>query len=298
MSPVGGAVTQGHLGIWSDRHMLSLARLAREIKAKDSVATIQLHHGGRRASSALNGKATLCPWDDDEQGVRAMTTAEVHRVTQDFIRGAERASDAGFDGVELHGAHGYLIGEFLDLRNQRADGYGGRLDDRVRMLFEIVDGIRDRTRPDFQLGVRLSPERYGISLDEAKIVAEWLMTSGKLDFLDMSLWDVFKEPEEAPFHGKPLISHFTGLARGNTRLGVAGHIGDARTAQSCLNAGADYVLIGRGAVLHSDFPRRAIADPAFTSMKTPVTREYLRKQGVSDPFLGYLIGFWPDFVTD
>ena len=96
------------------------------------------------------------------------------------------------------------------------------MENRWRILDEIIDGVRARCRDDFMLGVRLSPERFGMRLTEVKSTAQRLMEGGQLDFLDMSLWDVFKEPVEDAHQGRSLLSHFAELPRGNTRLGVAG----------------------------------------------------------------------------
>jgi 2,4-dienoyl-CoA reductase-like NADH-dependent reductase (Old Yellow Enzyme family) len=226
-----------------------------------------------------------------------MSTGEVEQMVEDFVLAATRAERAGFNGVELHGAHGYLLAQFFDAENnQRSDRYGGSFENRTRVLFEIIDGIRRRTAADFQLGVRLSPERFGVTLAEARALAQRLMGCGKIDYLDMSLWDAFKQPEEQQFHGKRLIDWFTELERGTTRLGVAGKIMDAATARASLDSGADYVLIGRAAILHHDFPQRVKANPRFESIERPVTQAYLREEGVGPAFMDYLTNAWKGFV--
>lgn len=289
----------GQLGIWDDKHLPGLSRLARGIREQGSLAAVQLHHAGRRAATAHTGLPASCPWDDAETQARAMSTGEVEQLIADFVRAAQRAEQAGFEGVELHGAHGYLIGQFLDSENNhRTDGYGGSFAERQRVLWAIIDGIRASTGPEFQLGVRLSPERFGIPLDEARALAKALMTSGQIDYLDMSLWDVFKEPSEQKHKGKPLIACFTDLERSACKLGVAGKIMSAATAQRCLDMGSDYVLIGRAGIIHHDFPQLAIADPAFGAKPRPLSRDYLRAEGVSDVFLGYIKQNWPDFIED
>jgi 2,4-dienoyl-CoA reductase-like NADH-dependent reductase (Old Yellow Enzyme family) len=288
----------GQLGIWSDAHLPGLERLARTINASGSLSAVQLHHAGRRSPSDLIGETPLAPWDDAESGARAMSTGEVEQVVEDFIRAAVRAERAGFNGVELHGAHGYLLAQFLDAENnRRGDRYGGSFENRTRVLFEIIDGVRRRTAADFQLGVRLSPERFGVTLSEARSLAQRLMSCGNIDYLDMSLWDAFKQPEEQQFHGKPLIDWFTELARGTTRLGVAGKIMDGACAQACLDSGADYVLVGRAAILHHDFPQRVKANPRFESKARPVTQAYLREEGVGPAFMDYLANTWTGFVS-
>lgn len=147
------------------------------------------------------------------------------------------------------------------------------------------------------LGVRLSPERFGIRLAEAVEMAQRLMTEEQLDFLDMSLWDVFKEPEEADYRGRTLMSYFTELDRGHTRLGVAGKIRTPQEAEATMAAGVDWIMLGRAAILHHDFPHRYRADPVFKPVELPVTRQYLNEEGVSEKFVAYL-SRRPGFVAD
>jgi 2,4-dienoyl-CoA reductase-like NADH-dependent reductase (Old Yellow Enzyme family) len=289
----------GQLGIWSDKHLPGLERLARGIRAEGSVSSVQVQHSGLRADPKLSGLPRVAPWDDAESGARALTTGEVEQLAEDFIVASLRAERAGFDGVELHGAHGYLLCEFLDPKhNLRTDRYGGSFENRTRVFWEIIDGIRARAGEDFQVGVRISPERFDIDIGEELVFARQLMTCGKIDYLDMSLWDCFKEPMDPAYQGRPLIDLFTELERGGTPLGVAGKIMDAATAQKCLEHGADFVLIGRGAILHHDFPKRAIADSAFRSVERPVTREHLRNEGLGPAFVDYMATGWKGFVAD
>jgi 2,4-dienoyl-CoA reductase-like NADH-dependent reductase (Old Yellow Enzyme family) len=293
----GGQAFAGQLGIWSDAQLPGLTRLATAIRAAGSVSAVQLHHGGRRTEPALSGEPRLAPWDDAETGATALTTDEVEQLREDFIAAALRAERAGFDGVELHGAHGYMLGSFLDAdNNHRTDRYGGSFDNRVRLLFEIIDGIRARAVPTLQLGVRISPERFGIPLAEARELARRLLATEQLDMLDLSLWDVFKAPAEEAYAGTELIDHFVDLPRHGTALGVAGKITNAPHAQRCLDRGADFVLIGRGAILHHDFAARAIADPDFTSRSLPVPPETLAAEGLSPGFITYMRN-WKGFVA-
>jgi 2,4-dienoyl-CoA reductase-like NADH-dependent reductase (Old Yellow Enzyme family) len=289
----------GQLGISADRHLPGLTRLAAALREAGSVSAVQLQHSGRRAKAEYTGQTPVCPWDDAETGARALSTSEVEQAVQDFVDAAVRAEAAGFDGAELHGAHGYLLAQFLDAEhNQRSDRYGGSFENRCRMLFETIAGVRARTGPNFQLGLRLSPERFGIQLAEARELARQVLAGGQLDYLDLSLWDVFKEPVEPTHKGKPLIDHFTDLPRHGTRLGVAGKLMTAASAKACLEHGADFVLIGRAAILHHDFARRAMADAAFQSVPRPVTQAYLAAEGVGPAFVHYLKTEWRDFVAD
>lgn len=293
----GGKAWQGQLGISDDRHLPGLARLADGIRAAGSVSSVQLHHGGRRADPALTGVPNVAPWTDASRNTRALTTGEIQLAVEQFVAAAVRAEMAGFDGVEVHGAHGYLVCQFLDGRhNQRTDGYGGALEDRSRMLFDILRGIRARTGASFQVGLRLTPEGNGITLPESITVASQVLTSGLVDYLDMSLWDAFKTPNEPGVQGL-LINQFTTLERGATRLGVAGKILTAADVRWCLEHGADFVTVGTGAILQHDFPRLVAADAGFVSTPHPVSRDHLRAQSVGDAFIAYLANGWDDFVA-
>jgi 2,4-dienoyl-CoA reductase-like NADH-dependent reductase (Old Yellow Enzyme family) len=286
----------GQLGIWGDHHLPGLRRLADAIRTAGSVSSVQLQHSGRRADRALTGEQPVCVWEDAETGARALTDAEIEGVIADFIAAARRAEAAGFDGVELHGAHGYLLAQFLDTSNNHRPHWGGDRKGRERALWAIIAGIRAATRPDFQLGVRLSPERFGIVLADSVALTADLLASGQVDYVDLSLWDVLKAPEEPEYAGTRLIDHFTALPRGNTRLGVAGKILSAARVRDCLEAGVDFVLVGRGAILHHDFPKRMTADPDFTAMALPVTRAHLAAEGLGPAFLDYM-ATWKGFVA-
>jgi 2,4-dienoyl-CoA reductase-like NADH-dependent reductase (Old Yellow Enzyme family) len=286
----------GQLGVFSDAHLEGLTRLAAAIKAQGSLAMMQLHHAGMRSPAKLIGGTPVCPSDNPETGARALSLAEVEQLAADFVAAALRAERAGFDGVEIHGAHGYVISQFLSPEiNQRTDRYGGSLEHRARLLFDIVTGVRARCRPGFVVGVRLSPERFGLRLAEIRAVAQQLLAGGAIDLLDLSLWDVAKEPEEAEFKGRTLLSWFTELERGSTRVGAAGKIMSAEDARRVLAAGADFCVIGRAAILHHDFPLRVQADPGFKAVPLPVTADYLRSEGLGPAFVGYM-GTWKGFV--
>ena len=288
----------GQLGVFGDQHIDGLTRLAEGLHDRDSVAVVQLHHAGIRAPADLIGETPVGPSDDDETGARALSEAEVETLANDFIDAACRAEQAGFDGVEVHGAHGYIVCAFLSPElNQRTDRYGGSLENRARLLFDIIDGIRARCRPDFNVGVRLSPERFGLKLMEIQEVAARLLSEAKIDYLDMSLWDVSKKPVEDAHQDHSLLSFFTSLPRGDVRLGVAGKIRDSATVQRLLDEGVDFALIGRAAILHHDFPSRVMADSAFEAAKLPVTADYLRNEGLGQAFVEYMAG-WKGFVAD
>jgi 2,4-dienoyl-CoA reductase-like NADH-dependent reductase (Old Yellow Enzyme family) len=288
----------GQLGVFGDQHLDGLTRLAAGIKAHGSLASVQLHHAGNRSPKTLV-EEPVCPSDHEKSGARGLSLVEVERLRDDFIAAAKRAERAGFDGVEIHGAHGYILAQFLSPEiNKRTDRYGGSLENRARIVFEIIDGIRAQCRSDFQLGLRLSPERFGLKLLEIREVAAEILRQGKIDYLDMSLWDVTAEPADDALKGRTLMSYFADLPRGQVRLGAAGKVMTGATARGVLEGGCDFVIVGRAAILCHDFPERVRLDPNYESPPLPVSEQHLRDEGLSDPFIGYFRSNWPGFVAE
>ncbi len=290
-----GRTWDGQLGIASDQHLPGLTRLADGLRATGTRSLVQLHHGGLRADPRRAGQL-LAPFDDAGSGTTGMSSGDVAQMVEDYVAAAVRAEQAGFDGVEVHGAHGFLLAQFLDRRNQRTDGYGGSLEHRMRALVEVLTGIRSATGNGFQVGVRLSPEAKGTPLEEGRDVAREVLSSGVVDFVDMSLFDVYATPHYHDDRGL-LIDTFTDLPRGHTVLSVTGHVLSAEDAAWCLAHGADAVGIGVGAILHHDFADRALADPTFTARPQPVSRDVLRAELVGPAFLDYLAAEWADLVA-
>ena len=166
----------GQLGIFDDKHIDGLTKLTTEIKKHDSLAIAQLHHAGMRSPEELINTQPVCPSDDSSTGARSLSTEEVIELRNDFIVAAVRAKKSGYQGVEIHGAHGYILSQFLSPEiNRREDYYGGSNENRSRIIFEIVDGIRNECGKGFILGVRLSPEGFGLKLGEIKEVCESLI---------------------------------------------------------------------------------------------------------------------------
>lgn len=288
----------GQLGIFADAHLDGLRALAGAINETGSVSIAQLHHAGNRAPAELIGTTPVCPSDDPETGARALTGEEVEHAIEAFVAAAVRAEDAGFHGVELHGAHGYLICEFLSAElNRRDDAFGGPLENRSRFLFAILEGIRRRCGEQFIVGVRLSPERFGMRLEEIVELSQELLGGGLVEFLDVSLWDCFKKPVDHPDDDRLLIDHFIELPRRGVRLGVAGKLRTPADVQRVIDLGVDIALLGRAAIIHHDYPKRMAADAAFVPQATPAPREHLAAEGVSPRFLDYLDRSFKGFVA-
>lgn len=287
----------GQLGIFSDEHIEGHKRLAEGIKAHGSLAVIQLHHAGMRSPENLIDGQPVSASDIKKHNARGLSLKEVQQLKYDFINAAVRAQKSGYDGVEVHGAHGYILTQFLSADiNSRTDNYGGSLENRARLLFEITNGIRQACGPEFILGVRLSPERFGMKLQEIKTVCQRFIDEKQIDFLDISLWDSFKNPEEDEHKSQSLLAHFTHLDFKNTKLTIAGNIRTGNDVKHILDANVDFVSIGRAAILHHDFPKQVLNNPNFEPTPTPVTEDYLHNEGLSHKFVTYMKR-WDDFVT-
>ena len=192
----------GELGIFDDALLPGLTTLADALRQRGAVSMVQIFHGGLRADPAVSG---AMPWSASAaDGVREATEddlARVDRASSPTRPGARRR--AGFDGVELHGAHGYLFTQFLSTeQNRRTDAWGGPLANRARLLREALRArARSRVGPSFTVGVRLSPENFGnakgLDLDESVQTARWLADDGA-DFIHLSLWRALEPTAKRP----------------------------------------------------------------------------------------------------
>jgi 2,4-dienoyl-CoA reductase-like NADH-dependent reductase (Old Yellow Enzyme family)/thioredoxin reductase/acetoacetate decarboxylase len=200
INDVHGVGLMRQLSVTKDKHIEPLARLAQVIHKHGSRIFIQLHHPGRQTLSALLGGQPVVapspiPCKLVNQETRALTTEEIKQLITQFVEGAVRVQKAGCDGVELHAAHGYLLHQFLSpYTNKREDEYGGSFEKRLRMMIEIIEGIRKACGSDFPIGVRLSVEEF---LDRTGVTKEYIhvqdgvkiamvLEQAGIDFIDVS----------------------------------------------------------------------------------------------------------------
>lgn len=176
-----------------DKFIPGLSELVQVIHEGGAKAALQLWHGGRMGSSALTGIQPVAPSPipaPDGEMPRALTVDEIHKMVGYFADAALRAQKAGFDAVELHGAHGYLIAQFLSpAANQRRDDYGGSLENRARFLLEIIEAVRKAVGWDYPMWCRINGQEYGmengITIGEQKRVSQWAEAAG-VDAINVS----------------------------------------------------------------------------------------------------------------
>ncbi len=286
----------GQLGILSDDHIHGHKKIAYNIHKYGGLALLQLHHAGMRSPIELIRQRPVCPTDQSKYNARSLTTAEVFTLRDDFVEGAVRAQRSGYDGIEVHAAHGYLIAQFLSAEiNYRTDQFGGSFQNRARILFEIIEGIRTRCGKGFIIGVRFSPEKFGMRMEEIQKLCTQLDQNYEIDFLDISLWDYKKAPENKFNDVKNLLGYATKLNLKKTKITIAGNIRNGDDINTVLHAGIDFVTIGRSAILHHDFPHHVMKDRHFSPVNTPVSSSYLRGEGLGPKFIDYMHR-WPGFV--
>lgn len=185
---------EGRLEVWDEDAIPHFRPLADAVHQHGATIFAQLIHQGRRAYSMDSFRemwsASQVPAINSVELTHAMTKPEIAEIIQAFARGAVYMKQAGFDGVELHGAHGYLIHQFFSpLTNKRTDEYGGSLQNRARFALELVETVRRAVGNDFPLGMRLSSDDFepgGVGPDETGQIAQWLEQSGKVDYLSIS----------------------------------------------------------------------------------------------------------------
>lgn len=290
-----GKAWEGELGIFDDRLLPGLTRLASAITSTGAAGLVQLFHGGRRADPKLNGGRTWSASATVEEGTPTPaegTVAEIEATIGHFRDAAVRAERAGFQGIELHGAHGYLLAQFLSAtQNQRTDDWGGSFANRARLLRETTRAVRAATKPSFVVGVRISPEDFGqsrgLDLDESLELASWLCDDGA-DFIHVSLWKSFRNTTKRPAeHPIPL---FRAVVPRDVPLVVAGAIWTREEGEALLAMGADAIALGRSAIANPEWPLR-IADATWQPKLAPLTTAELIERGLSPTFATYLRAF-------
>ena len=176
ISDENGAGLMRQLSVTKDRHIEPLSRLAEAVHKHDSKIFIQLHHPGRETMAILQGEEHLVapsaiPCKVSQEETRALSTEEVKEIIQKFVDGARRVQASGCDGVELHGAHGYLINQFLSpYSNKRTDEYGGNFENRFRFVKEIIEGIK-KTCPGFPIIARITVDEF---LDQVGVTEDYI----------------------------------------------------------------------------------------------------------------------------
>jgi 2,4-dienoyl-CoA reductase-like NADH-dependent reductase (Old Yellow Enzyme family) len=273
-----GRISPGCLGLWNDVQRDAFARIVRFVKGQGAVSGIQLAHAGRKASTAApwDGGKPLAPGNGGWPIIApsAIAFGEGHAVPQEmdektiaetvalFAASARRARDAGFDVIELHGAHGYLISTFLSpISNRRMDRYGGSFENRIRFLLEVVDAVRSEWPEEKPLFVRIScTDRMegGWDLDSTVRLAQVLKSDGKVDLIDCSSGNVDPRQKVDVYPGYQVPFAAAVRNRANIATGAIGLISSAEMAEQIVAGGqADIVVMARAFLNDPYWPMHA-----------------------------------------
>lgn len=279
-----GRISHGDVGLWNDEQQAALARIAALLRAQGAVPGIQLAHAGRKGSShrpfegagpvtaetQIPGEPawetvapSAIPFAEGWPTPRALTLEEIAALRDAFVASARRALAAGFEVVEVHAAHGYLLNQFLSpVSNQRTDPYGGDIEGRMRLTLEVVEAVRGVWPADKPLFVRISAvdgTAGGWTLDDSIVLARRLKALGA-DVVDCSSGAITPSMETIP---KPAPGYQVPYAEAIRReAGVAtqavGLILEAEQAEAIVASGqADLVALARAALYDSSWPQHA-----------------------------------------
>jgi len=258
-----GRLSGRDLGIWEDSQIEGLRRVVEICRAHGSVVGIQLAHAGRKAwgdelvaPSAIAFPGFAVP--------HALSRAEIAEVVESWRQAARRTREAGFDVLQIHAAHGYLIHEFLSpLSNQRTDEYGGSLENRMRFLLEIVEAVQTEWPADKPLSVRLSAVDFlegGLTLKDTVEISKALQAKG-VDLLDISSGGILSARIELGPGYQVRFAEVVKQATGLPTIAV-GLITSVELAQEIISNGrADFVALGRELLRNPHWVLQAKPDP-------------------------------------
>ena len=291
---------EGEMGVWGDHQIEGLSDMARRLKETGTLSLVQLFHGGMRSPKSLTGVQPISASRNTEPGMngaytKEMSNAEVLQMIQMFVDAAVRCQKAGFDGVELHGAHSYLICQFLGSKtNRREDAWGGDIYGRSRFLREMISAVRKETGDEFLLSVRISPiiEKIGIQLEESLALSK-ILSETEIDMLHVSCWDVFHDVGDG--NQSTLTRRFRDVLPKEIPLISTGSVWSAKDAQWLMRDGADIVGVARVAIGHPEWPRD-LSQEGYHPSRPPFTEKHLEQADLSPVFISYMKR-WKDFVV-
>jgi 2,4-dienoyl-CoA reductase-like NADH-dependent reductase (Old Yellow Enzyme family) len=264
-----GLVSAHQARIHDNRYIEGLSKIAAVMQSEGSVPAIQIHHCGRQTSINIIKRKPLapspipCPTIGGE--VEPLTIDGIHEIVQKFGDAAERAKQAGFALIEIHGAHGYLINQFLSkVSNTREDEYGGNTVGRSRFAIEIVEEVRRRIGPEFPLSFKISAQEFlpdGLNVEESIEILRYLVKAG-IDIVQVSAGnDITTEWICQPmFMEKACLAESAAQVKKTLNIPVmtVGRINDPFVANAILEKKqADLVCIGRGLLADPEMPNKA-----------------------------------------
>jgi anthraniloyl-CoA monooxygenase len=283
-------ITPGCTGMWNDEHIAAWRRITDFVHTNSKAKIcLQLGHSGGKGSTQLGWEvadaplaegnwpliaASDVPWAPANQRPRPMTRADMEEVRDQFVAAVRMGLDAGFDMVEMHAAHGYLLSSFITpLQNKRTDEYGGSLENRLRYPLEVFAAMREAWPIDRPMSVRISANDWageeGVTPDEAVLIAEAFTQAGA-DLIDVSAGQTWADAQ--PVYGRLFQTPFSDKIRNEAKLSTmaVGNITDPDQANAILTAGrADLVALARPHLIDPMWTLRAAAAANYRDQWVP-----------------------------
>jgi 2,4-dienoyl-CoA reductase-like NADH-dependent reductase (Old Yellow Enzyme family) len=277
---------QGEFAADRDEMIPSLQRLATAIKQQGAKAILQIFHGGRSCPPDLvpNGDIVSASAVPEEKAgsvtPRALTAAEVEAIVVDFGEATRRAIEAGYDGIEIHGANGYLVQQFFSAHsNRRDDKWGGSLEKRLTFPLAVVDEVKrvvaEHAKESFLVGYRFSPEEAeeeGITMaDTLKLVD--VLADKELDYIHVSLFEFASTPKRGVEEdGRSRMEWIQEIAGNRVPVIGVGSIHSPDEAMKALEMGVPLIALGREIIMEPDWVS-LVADGRESEIKTTLTKE-------------------------
>ena len=248
-----GRISHKDLGLWEDQQIPAIRNLVDFIHQQGACVGVQLAHAGRKAGveDTIVGPSSI-PFSTNYPLPLALTEEEINRVISSWKQGARRAREAGFDVLEIHGAHGYLIHEFLSpISNQRSDDYGGSLENRFRFLKEVIHAVKEEWPEDRPLYLRISAVDYvegGLTLEDSVEISRMAKEEG-IDFIDCSSGAILPVAPPSLYPGYQVPFAMEIRKKVDIATGCVGLITESAMANEILGNGrADLIFFGAGIV--------------------------------------------------
>lgn len=256
-------------GLWNDEQIPGFKEFTKRIHKHDTVLIAQIYHAGRQSSKMVLGEAPQapsaipCPFSPDMP--EELSIEEIKKIITEFGDCALRAEKAGFDGIEVHGAHGYLISQFMSsYTNKRTDEYGGSLQNRIRFAVEVVKDIRSKVSNEFIVGYRISADEYvtgGRNIGDTMTIVPYLEEAG-IDYIHVSagVYRSFDDIIPSQYRGHSWNTNAAVEVKKITKLPVisVGRINDPRLAETIIASGkSDIVAMGRQSLTDPETPNKA-----------------------------------------
>lgn len=260
-----GKYSEQQLGIWSDKHVEGLKKLVEEIHKLNDVIAIQLNHAGARAKTSIINQQPVAPSPipiGEGETPRELSKEEIEEIVKAFGKAAERAVKAGFDAIEIHGAHGFLLSQFMSpLTNRRTDEYGGALENRMHFPLEVVKEVKKHAKNTvllYRIGATdLHPE--GLALEDSINLAQKLIENG-IDILDVSGGLCGSQPLELQNKQGYFVPYAEKIKEATNALVIGGGgIKDPLFASKLIKEGrVDLIYVGRAQLSDPTWAKKAI----------------------------------------